>query len=126
MDNPYTPHWIRAIYIYGAPYTYDISAQRIDSNGTNFWSKSGKTICNTPSDQHLGNICNNGIGKVIISWEDWYPGSYPIEDIDIYFTILKLIKGNTAISFGVLYILFTYLALVGLVVVVKHHLKQKS
>ena len=109
------------IPIYGAPYTYDISAQRIDSNGTNFWSKSGKTICNTPSDQHLGNICNNGIGKVIISWEDWYPGSYPIEDIDIYFTILKLIKGNTAISFGIFYILFLCLTTSGLVITVKRY-----
>ena len=103
------------------PYTHDISAQRIDSNGTNFWSKSGKTICNTPSDQHLGNICNNGIGKVIISWEDWYPGSYPIEDIDIYFTILKLIKGNTAISFGIFYILFLCLTTSGLVITVKRY-----
>ena len=33
------------------PYTYDISAQKIDSNGTIFWPESGKTICNTPSIQ---------------------------------------------------------------------------
>ena len=103
-------------------YTYDILAQRIDANGTVFWSKSGKVICNAPGDQLPSRICNNGVGKAIITWEDNYPDYLHPRDIDIYFTILDLIEDNNSVPIGNSFLLFTVLAILGLIMISRHRL----
>jgi len=60
--------------------TYDIYAQRLDSNGNVKWTSDGVAVCAASGYQYDPRIIPDGIGGAIITWEDWRNGS----DSDIY------------------------------------------
>ncbi|MFX1364602.1 MAG: TolB family protein [Promethearchaeota archaeon] len=60
--------------------TYDIYAQRIDSNGSVQWNANGTVICNKIDNQNNPQICSDGAGGAIITWEDNRHGT----NTDIY------------------------------------------
>ncbi|TXT67069.1 MAG: Por secretion system C-terminal sorting domain-containing protein [Promethearchaeota archaeon] len=50
---------------------YDIYAQKINANGVIQWTPSnGVIICNATDEQIYPQICSNGFGGAIITWED--------------------------------------------------------
>lgn len=51
--------------------TYDIYAQRIDSAGNVKWTLDGEEICTEVEDQKYVQICSDGVGGAIITWEDY-------------------------------------------------------
>ncbi len=53
----------------------DIYAQRILSNGTVVWTNNGVTICTASLTQQTPQICSDGIGGAIISWDDQRSGT---------------------------------------------------
>ncbi|MFX1450947.1 MAG: hypothetical protein ACFFCM_08895, partial [Promethearchaeota archaeon] len=57
---------------------YDIYAQRILANGSTVWMADGVAICNASNDQQDHQICSDGIGGAIITWQDYR------SEIDIY------------------------------------------
>ncbi|TFG16906.1 MAG: hypothetical protein EU533_08655, partial [Promethearchaeota archaeon] len=59
---------------------YEIYAQRINSNGDSQWIKNGTIICNEKSGQRYPQICIDGKGGAIITWDDFRnaPTSYDI------------------------------------------------
>lgn len=60
--------------------TYDIYAQHIDSNGLVQWNTDGTVICNATNDQYIPQICSDGAGGAIITWQDFRAGT----NLDIY------------------------------------------
>jgi len=59
----------------GAP-NNDIYAQRIDSGGTIQWTNNGKAICTADYSQSQPQICGNGAGGAIITWQDLRTNTY--------------------------------------------------
>jgi len=56
---------------------WDIYAQRIDSNGNLMWgTHNGIAICNTIDYQYSPQICTDGAGGAIITWQDIRKGEY--------------------------------------------------
>jgi len=49
---------------------FDIYAQRIDSNGNVQWTPNGVAICTAGNDQDNPQICSDGSGGAIITWDD--------------------------------------------------------
>jgi hypothetical protein len=49
----------------------DIYAQMIDSTGDTKWVDNGVVICSANEDQEKPQICSDGNGGAIITWEDW-------------------------------------------------------
>ena len=49
---------------------FDIYAQRIDSNGDIQWTPNGVAICTASNDQNNPQICSDGSGGAIITWDD--------------------------------------------------------
>lgn len=101
----------------------DVIAQRIDSKGDHLWALEGKIICDYPGHQFNVQICNNGVGSAIISWERWFTTISSPYDTDVYYTLLG--KGEDAIFFGNFYLIFTALFILALIVVTKRYLHQK-
>ncbi|MFX1443172.1 MAG: hypothetical protein ACFFHV_07145, partial [Promethearchaeota archaeon] len=58
---------------------YNITAQRIASNGTVMWKKNGISVCNFTGNQEEPQICSDGNEGAIIAWQDWRDGN-----LDIY------------------------------------------
>ncbi len=58
----------------------DIYAQKINSNGTIDWTTNGVPVCTAGGTQRYPQICSDGAGGAIITWED---GRVP-SDYDIY------------------------------------------
>jgi len=54
---------------------YDIYAQRVNSTGDVKWIANGITICTVDNDQEDPQICRDGDGGAIITWEDNRSGS---------------------------------------------------
>lgn len=54
---------------------YDIYAQRIDSNGNVLWTPNGTEICTANNFQRDLQICSNGSGGAVITWEDERTGA---------------------------------------------------
>ncbi len=52
----------------------DIYAQRINSNGGIEWTAGGVEICTNNSDQQNAQICSDGSGGAIITWDDQTSG----------------------------------------------------
>ena len=50
---------------------YDIYAQRIDSAGNVKWTHNGEEICTEVEQQRDAQICSDGVGGAIITWEDY-------------------------------------------------------
>ncbi|MHA1381574.1 MAG: hypothetical protein ACTSRG_24670 [Candidatus Helarchaeota archaeon] len=48
----------------------DIYVQLVDSNGNPQWDANGTVICNDSRAQMLPEICNDGAGGAIITWQD--------------------------------------------------------
>ncbi len=65
---------------------YDIYAQRIKSGGGCQWTTNGVPICTESYDQIYPQICSDGVGGAIITWEDIrnFPGP-----ADIYAQIIN-------------------------------------
>ncbi|MCK4281029.1 MAG: hypothetical protein KAX10_02855, partial [Candidatus Lokiarchaeota archaeon] len=59
--------------------TYDIYAQRINSNGDVQWTSNGRAICAESNFQYSPQICSDNAGGAIIVWDD-YRGA----NLDIY------------------------------------------
>ncbi|MBA3663329.1 MAG: T9SS type A sorting domain-containing protein [Bacteroidetes bacterium] len=59
---------------------WDISAQRIDANGTAVWLVNGVSVCNAANNQNNPRIDIGGNGGAIITWQDKRNNS----DYDIY------------------------------------------
>ncbi len=52
----------------------DIYAQRIDSDGYALWDANGTVICDASWPQEDSQICSDGAGGAIITWEDFRSG----------------------------------------------------
>jgi hypothetical protein len=48
----------------------DIYAQKINSNGNTHWNPNGTAICTADRYQSLSQICSDGAGGAIITWQD--------------------------------------------------------
>lgn len=53
----------------------DIFAQRINSNGVIQWAANGVSVCTESSTQRYHQICSDGTGGAIITWDDYRPAS---------------------------------------------------
>ena len=60
--------------------SFDIYAQRVNSNGIVQWTVNGSTICTVSDSQSNPQICSDGGGGAIIAWQDFRGGS----SYDIY------------------------------------------
>lgn len=49
----------------------DIYVQRINSSGITQWTPNGTAICTVSNHQTSPRICRDGVGGVIIIWDDW-------------------------------------------------------
>jgi len=49
---------------------YDIYIQRIDVNGNTQWTSNGTAICTAVGDQFTPQICSDGVGGAIFTWND--------------------------------------------------------
>jgi len=54
--------------------SYDIYAQRINSNGVGQWAANGVEICTAIDKQYKSQICSDGGGGAIITWKDYRNG----------------------------------------------------
>ncbi len=54
----------------GVPTGEDVFAQRINATGDNVWDSNGNIICNASGDQMFPDICEDGNGGAIITWQD--------------------------------------------------------
>ena len=57
---------------------YDIYVQRINSSGIIQWENNGTAISTATGSQYHPQICNDGVGGAIITWEDRRGASYDI------------------------------------------------
>jgi hypothetical protein len=57
----------------------DIYAQKINSAGVTLWSANGTVVCNASNSQWSPELCSDGAGGAIITWEDWR--AYPQADV---------------------------------------------
>ena len=97
--------------------TYDIFAQRIDSNGDIQWTANGTAVCTANNHQRYPQICSDGDGGAIITWQDWRT------DIDVYAQRIKDAlpsKKGEVIPFGNYYLLFIILSVISLLILQKH------
>lgn len=62
-------------YDYRSGSDYDIFAQRINSNGTVRWTVNGEVLCTAVDTQNYPQICSDGAGGAIITWNDYRSGS---------------------------------------------------
>jgi len=51
--------------------SYDIYAQKINSNGNLIWNANGTEICTANETQVVPQICSDGTGGAIITWTDY-------------------------------------------------------
>lgn len=58
--------------------TYDIYAQKVDSNGIIQWTPEGKAICSDGATQKFPRVTSDGVGGAIIAWEDERNGNSDI------------------------------------------------
>jgi hypothetical protein len=58
----------------------DVFAQRLDAGGTPLWGVNGVPACVAPSDQGSPQVVADGLGGVILVWEDRRNG----RDVDLY------------------------------------------
>jgi len=72
----------------------DIYAQRINSNGVVQWTANGVAICTAFSAQIYPQICSDGGGGAIITWEDYRSGS----SYDIY---AQRVNSNGDVQWGI-------------------------
>ena len=49
----------------------DLRAQRIDATGARLWTPDGVAVCTAASFQQCATLISDGVGGVIITWEDW-------------------------------------------------------
>jgi hypothetical protein len=57
---------------------YDIYAQRISSNGNQYWAPGGVVICNASGNQYNPQLVSDGTGGEIIAWQDYRNGNADI------------------------------------------------
>lgn len=95
----------------------DIYTQRVNSIGDVQWALNGTAICTADNDQEDPQICSDGTGGAIITWEDRRSGA----DYDIYAQRIKDVpsKGGGAIPFGNYYLLFTLISILSLIILEK-------
>lgn len=55
-------------------YVYDIYAQHLNSAGDELWTVGGEPVCTASNAQRRPQICSNGAGGSIITWEDHRTG----------------------------------------------------
>lgn len=70
---------------YRSAINYDIYSQRVNTNGNMTWTENGAPICTSNNDQKNPQICVDGTGGAIISWQDYRYGS----DYDIFAQNIK-------------------------------------
>ncbi|HUX98786.1 MAG TPA: hypothetical protein VMV49_04485, partial [Candidatus Deferrimicrobium sp.] len=58
--------------------TYNIYAQRINGSGAIKWAANGIAICTANNAQYKPQICSDGAGGALITWEDTRNGPYDI------------------------------------------------
>lgn len=54
--------------------SYDIYVQKVNSSGDAVWLEDGIVVCSDIAFQHNAEICSDGFGGAIITWEDDRPG----------------------------------------------------
>jgi len=75
---------------------HDIYAQKVNLNGTCAWQLNGIAITTAPLTQTNPNICGDGAGGAIISWQDSTTGNWDIkaQRVDANGTLLWNTGGN--------------------------------
>ncbi len=94
----------------------DIYAQRIDSNGDIQWIVNGTEVCTANNHQRYPQLCSDGDGGAIITWQDWRT------DVDVYTQRIKDAlpsKKGEVIPFGNYYLLFIILSVISLLIIQK-------
>jgi len=51
-------------------FTSDIYAQRVNAAGTTLWAATGVPVCTAPGDQTFPVISSDGLGGILVAWED--------------------------------------------------------
>ena len=57
---------------------YDVFAQRIGPDGASLWNQSGVAVCNAAGHQYNPQVIPDGLGGVIIAWQDKRSGDFDI------------------------------------------------
>jgi hypothetical protein len=55
--------------------TYNLYAQRVNSQGSTLWTSNAVALCTTASNQTAATIINDGIGGAFIVWQDFSYGN---------------------------------------------------
>ena len=82
-----TPLFLSSLASYSKIFSFDFREERLNSIDevsqlmiSNTWMSDGKAICNESKSQRYSQICSDGSGGAIITWEDYRSGS----NYDIY------------------------------------------
>ena len=59
-------------------FDYDIFAQRISESGLVLWTPGGTLVCNATGHQYNPQIVRDGLGGVLITWQDRRSGNFDI------------------------------------------------
>ncbi len=57
---------------------YDIYAQRVDAGGSVRWNANGIAVCTGEGGQYYLQVCSDGAGGAIITWDDYRLGNWDI------------------------------------------------
>jgi hypothetical protein len=57
---------------------YDIFAQHVASDGTLLWSQNGVLVCNAAGHQYNPQLVADGLGGIVITWQDHRAGQFDI------------------------------------------------
>jgi hypothetical protein len=57
---------------------YDIYVQKIDGNGVSNWTPNGVAVCNAIGHQYNPQLVTDGLGGVIVTWQDRRKGQFDI------------------------------------------------
>lgn len=57
---------------------YDIFIQRVDPNGNKRWNINGVPVCTATGNQYYPQLATDGVGGVVVTWQDRRSGRYII------------------------------------------------
>ena len=84
-------------------YDYDIYARRVGSEGHMQWTEDGAAICTAADNQNYPQICSDGSGGAVITWND--RRNYVSTEYDIY---AQRVKSDGSLPRGVAFSSYSY------------------